>query len=64
MKIHRPTELHDMFHAAIQNVELYIAARPVEQVETDSAHAAVMQLLQFALRRFVVDARDAAKATV
>ena len=57
MKVHRPTELHDMFHAAIENFEPYIAARPVEQVETDAAHAAFMQFLQFTLRRTVVDAR-------
>src|SRR4029434_10772930 len=62
VQIHRPTEFHDVLHAAIQDIELYIAARPVEQVETDAADAAFVQSLQFALRRFVVDAGDAPKA--
>ena len=38
-------KLDDVLHAAIQDVELYVAARPVEQVETHAANTAVMQSL-------------------
>src|SRR4029434_7214717 len=45
VQIHRPTEFHDVLHAAIQDIELYVAARPVEQVQTDAADAAFVQSL-------------------
>ena len=40
-------KVDDMLDAAIQNVELHVAARPVEQVETHAANTAIMQSLQF-----------------
>jgi hypothetical protein len=49
------------FDAAVEDIEGDVAAGPIQQIETHAADAAVMQPVQLALRRFVVDATDAAK---
>ncbi len=53
-----------MFHAAVQHIEGYIAARPIEKIETHAAYAALMQSVEFALRRLVVDTSHAVKASL
>jgi RNA binding exosome subunit len=42
MQVDRPAEGRDVLHAAIENIEADVAARSMEQIEADSANAAVV----------------------
>src|SRR6516165_3386307 len=42
VEIHRPAQFRDVFHAAVENVQFDIAARTVEQIEANTADAALM----------------------
>src|SRR5437762_14342229 len=61
MKIDGPTQFDNVLDAAIEDVELYIAARSIEEVETHAANAAVVKPLQFPFRRRFVNPSDPAK---
>src|SRR6266576_3260109 len=61
MKIDGPTQFDNVLDAAIEDVELYIAARSIEEVETHAANAAVVKPLQFPLQRRFVNPSNPAK---
>jgi hypothetical protein len=45
VEVDRPAEINNIPDAAVEHGGLYVAARPIEQVETDAPDAAVVKAL-------------------